>query len=93
MPSGDLNHLWHETSRVGKANDLWQLQQGANSPLLFGHLQLAEWPREMPTRAQNGGSAGAVVPVGGGVKLHAWSTDANEKLLDEETIVENDVHY
>jgi hypothetical protein len=27
------------------------------------------------------------------VKLHAWSTDANEKLLDEETIVENDVHY
>jgi hypothetical protein len=27
------------------------------------------------------------------VKLHVWSTDADEKLLDEETIVENDVHY
>jgi hypothetical protein len=55
-------------------------------------MQLAEWSREMPTSAQNGRSAGAVVPVCGGVKLHVWSTDADEKLLDEETIVENDVH-
>ena len=93
MASGDLNHLRHETSRVGKANVLWQFQHGTDSPFLFEHVQLAKRSREMPTSAQNGRSAGAVVPVGGGVKLHVWSTDADEKLLDEETIVENDVHY
>jgi hypothetical protein len=31
--------------------------------------------------------------VGGGVQLHSRSTTANEKLLDQEAVVEDDVHY
>jgi hypothetical protein len=76
-----------------KANVLWQLKHCPNCPLLFKWLQLAEWSRKMPASAKDGGPACAAVPVGGGVQLHPWPTNAYEKLLDQEAVVEDDVHY
>jgi hypothetical protein len=47
----------------------------------------------MPAGAKNCGPTCTVVPVGSGVRLHARSTNADEKLLDQEAVVEDDVHY
>jgi hypothetical protein len=47
----------------------------------------------MPAGAKYSGPTCAVVPVGSGVQLHSRSTTANEKLLDQEAVVEDDVHY
>jgi hypothetical protein len=47
----------------------------------------------MSAGAKNGRTARAVVPVGGGVQLHPRSRTVNEKLLDQEAVVEDDVHY
>ena len=47
----------------------------------------------MSAGAKNSAPACAVVPLGGGVRLHPQSTEPNEKLLDQEAVVEDDVHY
>ncbi|HVB51768.1 MAG TPA: hypothetical protein VND89_08555 [Acidimicrobiales bacterium] len=46
----------------------------------------------MSAGAKNGSTALAVVPIGGGVLLHPRSRDAIERLLDQEAVVEDDVH-
>jgi hypothetical protein len=93
MALGNLNHERYKLPCGGKANALWQQKHCTNCALLIEWLQFAEWSRKMSARAKNGSTARAVVPVSGGVQLHLRSTDANEKLLDQEAVVEDDVHY
>ncbi|MGH9100013.1 MAG: hypothetical protein ACRDV8_07275 [Acidimicrobiales bacterium] len=47
----------------------------------------------MTSGAGHRGSARSVVPVRGGVKLRSAPIKADQQLLDQQSIVEDDIHY
>ena len=93
MTSCNLNHDRYKLSCVGQADILRQLKHRSDCPFLFKSLQFTERSREVAAGTKYGRSTRGVVPVGGGVQNHIRSANADEKLLNQKAVVEDDVHY
>jgi hypothetical protein len=89
MPGGDSGHCRHGPARIGERDVVAKLEQAQDRLLLFSRVQLFEWPRQVPTRPEHGGSTRPVVPVDGRVQLNPGFGQADEELFDQQPVVED----
>ncbi|MGH9092592.1 MAG: hypothetical protein ACRDZR_14635 [Acidimicrobiales bacterium] len=47
----------------------------------------------MTSSAGHGGATCSVVPVRGGMQLRSMPIEADEQLFDQQSVVEDDIHY
>ncbi len=91
---GYLNHERHELSRIRKANVFRQLKYRSNCPALAQVVATHEMaPKDVHRRLERRPRHARVIPVGGRVQLDARSPNTNEKFLNQEAVVEDDIHY
>ncbi len=90
MPARDPNHHWHGRAGVRERYVFPQLEQADDRSLLLSCFQFVERAGQVPARAEDRGTTGAVVPVRGRVKLGPGFRETGEELLDQQPVVDDD---
>jgi hypothetical protein len=86
---GQLGHHRNRRPRVGETDGLGQRQQAPYRRCLMRGIKAKKRAREVSPGSADGGTAGAVVPIRRGVAL-ALLVEADEKVFDEEPVIEDD---
>ena len=90
MSTRDVNHGRDSHPGIREGNIVPQLEQTQDRLFLFGRAQLREGTGQVPTCSQDGGTAGSEIPVARCMKVRPAPTKTDEKLLDQEPVVEDD---
>lgn len=92
VPASELRHDRHRLSRVRQSDVLAKFEQAQNRSFLFLRSQLFEWPGQVTARADDSGTARAVVPVRR--REQRWpaptSVEPDKQLLDQQPVVQED---
>jgi hypothetical protein len=92
MAVGYGHHDWNETPRPREADVLRKLKHRGDAPLLFELGQISKRSGEIPASAGKRSAACPVVPVRRRVQPSPAPIEANQQFLDQQSIIEDDVH-